>query len=312
MAGCLLASKLLASTVSADESVPAGAVLEHFQLASASMNRHIDVSVLLPPHRGDKHFPVLYALHGRNASHLAFSDMLPLRRFLLDHPMILVTFQADKDSCYVDAKSRRHSYFTTFFFDELMPEIARRYPVDGRQAVTGFSMGGYGAMHYLLTKPGTFTSASSVSGALALFEADRENQDRSAWLTDLMGPQEANADAYARVRIAPRMELALKSGLKLPPLAFFCGASDDLLASNLNFVSKLRRMNAEALERLAPDLKSITDAKERRARIEEIQKENLVDFEYREKPGGHDWPYWQGTFADVAEFHWKCFQTKTR
>jgi enterochelin esterase-like enzyme len=74
----------------------------------------------------------------------------------------------------------------------------------------------------------------------------------------------------------------------------------------------IRRVNSEKLAQLAPDLESITDKKERRARVKEIQKTHLADFEYREKPGGHDWSYWQGVFGDVAEFHWKCFQMETK
>jgi S-formylglutathione hydrolase FrmB len=308
----LIASMIFAGESAVRESTPEGAVVEHFQLASASMNRNIEVSVLLPPDRGKERFPVLYALHGRKASHLTVRDMLPLRRFLLDHPMILVTFQADMDSCYVDAEKRKGSFFTKFFFEELLPEIARRYPVDGQQAVTGFSMGGYGAMHYLLSNPGIFSSASSVSGATDLFEADAGDPDRTEWLKDLLGPRESNSGAYARLEIAPRLERAVKSGLKLPPLSFFCGSSDYLLESNLKFISMLRRVNAETLAKVAPELDSITNAKEKRNRIEAVQRAHLVDFEYREKPGGHDWLYWQSVFGDIAEFHWKCFQTKTR
>ncbi|MFV0337252.1 MAG: alpha/beta hydrolase, partial [Chthoniobacterales bacterium] len=164
---------------------PDGCVRDEFSIMSPSMEREISVAVLRPPSSDDKPLPVLYALHGKNAPCKTFTEMSPLRKFLTSHPMLLVSFFADKDSAYIDATAREQSLFTTFFFDELMPEIAKRYATDGRQAITGFSMGGYGVMHYLLTKPELFTSASTMSGAFDLFDVSESNDRRnsfSEWL----------------------------------------------------------------------------------------------------------------------------------
>jgi len=300
-------------------SPPRECVVDKFEVYSASMGKGIEVAVLLPPEYagGSGKYPVLYALHGKDAPYLTYMSMPPLKRFLVDHPMLVVTFSADKDSCYIDARGGRpNSFFTTFFFKELMPEIARRYRTDSRTAVTGFSMGGYGAMHYMLEQPGLFTSVSAQSGAFALFEPKAEKDDskdgfkkgeRRAWLESLLGPRSANRAAYDAALLAPRITQTVAAGTKLPPLLMICGTGDRLLGSNRNFVDLLQTVNAKELAKHEAELKAIADPKERRARLEAIQKSSLVDFEYRESPGGHDWPYWVGSITTIAEFHWKNF-----
>lgn len=273
------------------------------------MGRGIEVAVLLPPDyaAGSQKYPVIYALHGRDAPHTTFMDMVPLRLFLAKHPMILISFSADKDSCYIDAGKRPNSLFTTFFFKELMPGMDARYRTNGQVGLTGFSMGGYGALHYLLEKPGAFTSVSALSGAFELFEDTAENQSRAAWLEGLLGPRKDNAGDYERWSLYPRIDKHLAAGTKLPPLLMLCGTGDFLLASNRRFIDRLHDANTRLIAQKAPGLEAIPDAKERRAKLDALKKSFLIDFEYREAPGAHDWPYWREHFTAAARFHWKHF-----
>ena len=296
---------------SAETVTPEGCRVEKFELKSAAMGRDIKVGVLLPP--GSKEtgsLPVLYALHGRGASYLSFQEMAPLRAFVAGHSMIVVSFDADDDSCYLDATNRANSLFTTFFFKELMPEIARRYETDGQVAVTGFSMGGFGAMHYLLTHPERFVSVSSLSGAFDLFDPAYEREGWKAWAEELLGNRGENPAAHSKMVLAPRLEALVSSGTKLPPLFLLCGSGDGLKIGNRRFLDTLQSVSDNELKKHAKELEAITDAAKKRARIAEIQKSSLVDFEYRESPGGHDWPYWRDHFAAAAEFHWQHFQKK--
>ncbi len=295
-----------------DNGTPEGCRVEKFEVKSASMGRDIKVAVLLPPVQDPQvPLPVLYALHGRAASYLSFQDMAPLRAFVAEHPMIVVSFDADLDSSYVDATHRPNSLFTTFFFEELMPEISLRYPTNGQVAVTGFSMGGFGALHYLLTRPGIFSSVSALSGAFDLFDAEYETEAWKARSEDLIGSREENAEAYRKLVLAPRLEAVVSSGTKLPPLLLLCGSGDELKITNRRFLDILQSVNDNELKKHAKELDAITDVGQKRLRIAEIKKASLVDFEYRESPGGHDWPYWRDTFAVAAEFHWKHFQKPT-
>lgn len=102
----------------------------------------------------------------------------------------------------------------------------------------------------------------------------------------------------------------IKVGVLLPPLFLLCGSGDGLKIGNRRFLDMLQSVSDNELKKHAKELEAITDVTKKRARIAEIQKSFLVDFEYRESPGGHDWPYWRDHFAAAAEFHWKHFQKK--
>ena len=72
------------------ETMPEGCVRRLLTVPSPSMKRDIRVAVTVPPcYATDTgaRYPVLYALHGMGASYKVFSDMSPLRKFMVDHPM---------------------------------------------------------------------------------------------------------------------------------------------------------------------------------------------------------------------------------
>ena len=97
---------------------PEGCSIEKFTVPSKAMGREIRTVVVLPPayaREGGARYPVLYALHGMGAPYTTWADMSPLRRSLVDHPMILVCFDGDKAGWYIDAKKKPDSRFTTFF-----------------------------------------------------------------------------------------------------------------------------------------------------------------------------------------------------
>lgn len=297
------------------ETMPEGCVREFFTVPSPSMKRDIRAVVVLPPEYSKKpeaRYPVIYALHGMGAPYAAFADMSPLRKYLVDHPMILVCFDGDRASCYVDSPLRADSQFTTFFFDELLPYIEKNYRTDGRRAATGFSMGGYGAFHYLMAHPEKFTSASSLSGAFMLFAPPRPEAASRVNHNELMGDHEKNQAAWDRCYIPSRLKQQVADGVRLPPILIRCGTEDGLLKGNREFVDLLVAQNAEIARKMAPMLKDITDPAKLREKTEELGRKMLIDFEYTESPGGHNWPYWRDASRAVAEFHWRHFQAATK
>src|SRR5262249_42005211 len=52
----------------------------------------------------------------------------------------------------------------TFVIDELVPWAEKNLPLDGTRWISGLSMGGYGSLLLALRHPGTFASATSLSG----------------------------------------------------------------------------------------------------------------------------------------------------
>jgi CubicO group peptidase (beta-lactamase class C family)/S-formylglutathione hydrolase FrmB len=270
----------------------AEAVVEHFTVHSASMNREIKAWAVLPPaYTGDDNarFPVLYALHGRGAPYDTFAKMPKLRQALTDQPMIVVGFDADNSSFYLNSDIPQNtardgepeavapSKFSTFFFDEFVPALDARYRIDAdRRAITGFSMGGFGAFHYMLQRPEMFRSVSSMSGSF--FETTPPNAKWSERLAPLLGSPSTASAAYEKLAFFPRLQRLVKEGVKQPPIYLDCGAED----------------------KVTPD-----DSREMHAQLDRLGVPN----EYVESTGGHDWGYWSSSIVRVLDFHWKSMQS---
>ena len=263
-------------------------VIEHFAVRSASMGRDIKAWAVLPPAYaadGGARFPVLYALHGRGAPYDTFSKMPKLQNQLSAQPMIVVGFDADNSSFYLDAETPQNtarsgdpetlasSKFSTFFFDELVPALDARYRIAADQRmITGFSMGGFGAVHYMLQRPEMFRSVSAMSGAF--FEAAPPSAKWAERLTPLLGSPETASASYEKLAFFPRIERLAKEGVKLPPIYLCCGTED----------------------KITPD-----DSRRMHAYLDRIGVPNA----YHESAGGHDWSYWSSTITQVLDFHWK-------
>ena len=269
---------------------PEGCTIDEFTVHSPSMGREIKVAVVLPPEYKDqpeKQYPILYTLHGSGAPYDSFSKMGPLRAALKDKPMIVTCFDGDSDSMYLDSpypqKAGRdpkdttpvRSLFTTFFLNEFIPAIDKLYRVNPAQRMlTGFSMGGYGAFHYMLAKPGEFASVSSMSGWFdSWLTLDPESQK---WLTPLLGPFAQFNNRYADADLYAQFKKQVAAGVKFPPIYLTCGTEDHLIQGN-------RKMNAFLFEK-------------------------GIAHEYRESPGIHNWAFWKGASAGIIDFHWRALR----
>jgi putative tributyrin esterase len=269
-----------------------GCTVETFTVHSSAMDRDIKGLVILPPEykdHPDKKYPVLYALHGSDAPFESFSKMVTLRAALKTEPMVVASFDGDADSMYIDSPqpqqwSRDHkdtslkkSLFTTFFFDDFIPYVDKTYRVDPKQRMlTGFSMGGFGAFHFMLTKPEMFVSVSSMSGYFPVLTPPPADDDEG-WGT-LIGPYEQNQSQFAAVDFYKRIEADVAQGVKLPPICLRCGTEDHLLGSN--------------------------------QRMRDFLKTEGIPCDYVESPGAHTWTFWKNSATGIIDFHWKSLQQK--
>jgi len=305
-ATCIFGLWLLAAVASAADTAPATApadpvikndcTIVPIAVPSAAMGRIIRGVIVLPPAYAlepNRRFPILYALHGRGAPFSAWSDMAPLRIALATKPMLVASFDGDQQSWYLDSPLPQtthlrakdipagttpepvKSLFTTFFFDEFIPWIDAQYRSDPqRRMLTGFSMGGYGALRFALHRPEMFVSLSALSGAF-MSCADL-NEGAVKRFQPLLGPAAESADLYRQADILMTLEAFLAAGKKLPRCSFACGSEDPvagLLDSNRALDQILSNHGHSGCLQMAP--------------------------------GKHDWPYWQGASAEVIDFHWR-------
>jgi S-formylglutathione hydrolase FrmB len=262
----------------------------------------------------DRRYPILYTLHGRGAPYTSWASMAPLLNRLQDQSVILAGFDAGYASCYLDAPGdglvdktvvyrqprgkpnhmsedqyeelvsewetapdKVTSLYTTFFFDELVPALDHHYRVDtDNRAVTGFSLGGFGALHYAMERPAMFRSVSGLSSAFFDEEAILASmQKRRSSLRAVLGNYATAKENSAKANQFARLEQFAKSGGTLPPIYQHCGLRDGLLGVN--------------------------------QRMHEAMKAAGCDILYKESEGSHNWSFWKNASEGVFDFHRKHF-----
>jgi putative tributyrin esterase len=237
-------------------------------------------NVILPADYGrdsskQRRYPVLYLLHGLAGS---ADNWVSARAHLADYaaqyPFIIVVPEG-RDGWYTDSATVPNEKFESYFVQELLPDVDRRFRTiasrEGR-AIAGLSMGGYGSLKFGLKHPELFAFAGSMSGAL----------EAASWLPDekllafvrpsiarVYGPADAPDNETRRANDIFRLvrELTPERTQALPFLYLDCGTEDFLIGGNRNFSALL------------------------------IEKK--VPHEFRQLPGGHSWPYWDKQVREV-------------
>lgn len=146
---------------------------------SPLLGRDIPYALYLPQVTASQSrpLPVLYLLHGRGDTEMAWLDKGHIAE-TLDRliaagtvPPLAVVMPMAANSWYVDDArgTRGFGPFASAFFQDFMPKVEARHRLascrSGR-AVAGLSMGGFGAMLYALMHPDMFIGAISLSGSL--------------------------------------------------------------------------------------------------------------------------------------------------
>jgi len=235
-----------------------------------------------------RRYPVLYFLHGLgdneqtlfNSGGWTLLDDLRSQHKMGD---FLIVAPEARRSFYINSADGSVRY-SDFFLQEFMPLIEKKYSLrPGRQgrAISGISMGGYGALRFAFAYPQLFSAVSAQSAALIT-----------------QSPQELDGAEGTGVPI-------------LSVLAPVFGRPIDVRHWNENNPLLLARKNAAALQRMAIYFNCGQQDNygfERGAAElhEELAKEH-VKHEYHAYPGDHSLTYFLSHFAEVMEFHSKAF-----
>ena len=243
-----------------------------------------DVAVKKTPAR---RYPILYFLHGLgdneqtlfNSGGWTLIDDLRNQHQLGD---FLIVAPEGGRSFYVNSADGSVRY-SDFFLQEFLPQIERKYHVRGRadRAISGISMGGYGALRFAFARPELFSAVSAQSAAL---------------ITE-SPPQ---LDAAARTGTPLLNVLAPVFGMPIDPRHW-----------NENSPFVLAKKHEAALQKMAiyfncGEADNYGFEKGATALHEELAKEH-VKHEYHLYPGDHSITYFLAHFAEVLEFHSRAF-----
>src|SRR5580700_6667097 len=236
-------------------------------------------------------YPVLYFLHGLGDNERTLFNsggwtlIDDLRR---QHKMgeFLIVAPEGGRTFYVNSADGSVRY-NDFFLQEFVPMVEAKYRISkGRdsRAISGISMGGYGALRFAFAHPEMFSAVSAQSAALItespqeLDNAGRSGAPLGKMLTTVFGnPIEVQHWKENSPFVLTQRNVA---GVRKLAIYFNCGQDD-----NYGF-----EKGAAALH-------------------EQLQKEG-VKHEYHPYPGDHSLSYFLEHFTEVMEFHSRAFGLK--
>ena len=235
-----------------------------------------------------RRYPVLYFLHGLgdNEQTLFNSGGWTLLDDLRNqHKMgdFLIVAPEGRRSFYINSADGSVRY-NDFFLREFMPHVEGKYRIRsgrGGRAISGISMGGYGALRFAFAHPELFAAVSAQSAALITESPQQLDtaQRAGTQLGGVLGAVFGNPINASHWNENNPFLLARKNELALRRLAvyFNCGQDD-----NYGFEKGAALLH------------------------EQLQNERVAH-EYHAYPGDHSIGYFLSHFAEVMEFHSRAF-----
>jgi S-formylglutathione hydrolase len=200
-------------------------------------------SVYLPPQAGsDARLPVVWYLSGLTCTHANVTEKGEYRRACAELGLIFVApdtsprgddvpdgegYDFGKGAgFYLDATEEpfaRNYRMYSYLKDELPDLIEREFPADmSRQAVTGHSMGGHGALTLALKNPGRYRSVSAFAPIVAPSQVPWGEKAFGFYL----GKDRSEWRAYDAVAL-------IEDGARVPEILVDQGTSDTFLKQEL-------------------------------------------------------------------------------
>jgi S-formylglutathione hydrolase FrmB len=277
----------LAISASAQSRIDCDALKSHI------LGNTVHYCVLLPSAYDSaraKRYPVLYFLHGLGENEQTlfktggWNLIEDLRQQHKVGDFLIVTPEA-KASFYVNSADGKVRY-SDFFLQEFIPHIEGKYRIRrerSARAISGISMGGYGALRFAFADPNMFSAVSAQSAAL---------------ITE--SPQELNAASRSGTPLATVLSLAF-------------GNPINVAHWKENDPASLARKNKAGISRLAIYFNCGRDDEygfEAGATALDRQlQEAHIKHEFHLYPGGHSASYFGAHLGEVIEFHSKMFGT---
>ena len=261
--------------------------VDTLDVPSAGMNQTLRAAVVLPDayRRSKTPYPVLYLLHGGGGNFRDWLTKTPdktlLHRLADQYNIIIVTPDGGPFSYYFDSPLDKTSQYETFIVSELPKKIEATYrTIQERRGriIAGLSMGGHGAMFIAARHPDRYCAAGSMSGVM--------NINTATWKVDPAFAQ-SRAQNFARLLGPP------KDSLMPYPARTLVDMADQLKANNIPLIFDvgvddfLIEPNRDLHRRLVA---------------------NQTPHDYTERPGQHNWEYWENALPYQLLFFQKVLR----
>lgn len=144
--------------------------LRELVIDSEALGRTTRTRILLPASFGatDRRYPVLYLLHGMNGDYTRWTTDLPTEATTEPYEVIVVMPDGDPAGFYsnwYNGGAYGPPAWETYHLEELRVLLEEQFRANGRYAIAGHSMGGFGALSYASRHPDVFSAVIAASPA---------------------------------------------------------------------------------------------------------------------------------------------------
>ncbi len=254
------------------------AQVDTVSIYAQKMQKEIKTVVISPDNCAKgKSYPVIYLLHGYSGNYSNWVNKAPVVKKLADnYQLIFVCPDGGYGGWYIDSPVDPNSQYASFIAQDVVSYIDKHYATiatrEGR-AITGLSMGGHGGLYLGISYRDVFAHAGSMSGAVDVSDVHDKYQ-----LKERLGKTYAeDPDLYHAYAVYHLVDVLKNKELNI---IFDCGVDDFLYKDNAALHTKLKEMN--------------------------------IDHDYIERPGKHNWEYWNNAICYQTLFFAKHFMQITQ
>jgi S-formylglutathione hydrolase FrmB len=240
---------------------------------SPSLEREMSYKFVLPAgYDKSKEYPVCYLLHGMGAGADEWINNTALAEYAKEYSFVFI-IPSTGDHWYVNSFKEPKDKYEDYMIKDLPEIAASKYSVDlNRQALIGYSMGGYGSLALGLRHPERYVLIASMSGSLdvpAQTNKRLEEYQRDWLILSLNRAFGPDTSAY-RAEHDPFKLIAKNDAEDLPYIYLVTGI-DESYTQRIDFH------------------REFTDSL-RAAKIK---------YEYHETPGNHDYNFWSRELLNI-------------
>lgn len=252
--------------------------LSELSFTSDCLDKPEKAYVIVPSdyYKSNALFPVVYLLHGWLGDYKAWYDKdgKELERLSDLYDVIIVMPDGGFAGWYIDSPFKKNSDYESLIAEDLVKAVDQSFDtfkLPNKRAITGLSMGGFGAFYLAFKHPDVFGIAGAMSGGLELVEAGEADPVAGRHF-DIDSVLSADTLKWKDYDVDKFLDKAKENKQSI---IFDCGVNDIFIKINRDFHAKLLEMN--------------------------------IPHDYTERPGIHNWDYWDNAIDYQMLFFSKCF-----
>lgn len=199
-------------------------VRQDIKVFSKSLNKSVNVTIVMPDtYSKNNKYPSIYVLHGYSGNNANFVTKTPIGYLSDKYNVVFISPDGGYDSWYIK--------YEKFIAKELTKTIESEYSVETKKekrAITGLSMGGFGALYIGINNQDIFGNIGSMSGGVDI-EGYKYNWNIQGIKGDL---KKYNIEEIAHKLIGTKSNII-----------FDCGYNDFFILPNRKLHQKLLDLN---------------------------------------------------------------------